>query len=402
MRERKTPGHGAEMIPGPLDWRRRWPAWAGYAASGWALAHGGAVLAATGRGSRYRGIPAGKWVAGGVLATAAAAAAASVRPWGRRVPSRAVTTGMWGATGVTTAGSAFLLLYLLELAVKGTVTDRDQNTDWPGFADRLSWTAGAALFTGASIAWRRRTRDACVYCGQQHPEGERAGLEYPEPEPPRPWVRNLAYAGCAGLLPYSVMHLLVANGRQPFGLKREDLIEGGAGGAWLEMHGIPWVDIAAGAGAFLLLGLTHRWGERFPAWTLPLAGRRVPRFLPLIPAWVTGPTLAAYGTVGGGFTALAASGLIRGRWEADQLRVAGVAMTAFGTFGTALTAAAWSYQQRTRPHCVMDAAVVERAGSAATGKPARPAATGRFRIFDVGVRTLRTLLRMTATKPGRR
>ncbi|MDG4810821.1 hypothetical protein O7634_29035 [Micromonospora sp. WMMD1120] len=391
MRRRKTPTRGAGIIPGPLDWRRRWPDWAGYAASGWAVAHGGAVLAGIGRGNRYRGVPGGRWVAGGVLAASAVAAAASVRPWGRRMPSPAVSTGMWGSTAVTGAGSAFLLLYLLELAVKGTVTDRDRNTDWPGFADRLSWTAGAALFTGASIAWRRRTRDVCVYCGKDHPDGDVAGVEYPTPEPPKPWVRYLAYAGCAGLTPYAVMHLLVANGRQPFGLKREDIIEGGAGGAWLEMHGIPWVDIAAGLGGFLLLGLTHPWGERFPGWTMPLAGHRVPRFLPLIPAWVTGPTLAIYGIVGGSFTALAAAGLARGDWEADRLRLAGVAMTAFGTFGTALTVAAWSYQQRTRPHCVLAPAVVDQV----TAPPVR---VERFRFLNVGVRTLRALLKMAATR----
>ncbi|MEK8104466.1 hypothetical protein NKG94_03490 [Micromonospora sp. M12] len=188
------------------------------------------MLASAGKGNRYRGIPGGRLIAGGVLAASAVAAAASVRPWGRRVPSQAVSAGMWGSTAVTGAGSAFLLLYLLELAVKGTVTDRDRNSDWPGFADRLSWTAGAALFTGAAIAWRRRAGDVCVFCGKDHPEGDIAGVEYPTPEPPKPWVRYLAYAGCAGLTPYAVMHLMVANGRQPFGLRREDIIEGGAGG----------------------------------------------------------------------------------------------------------------------------------------------------------------------------
>ena len=74
-----------------------------------------------------------------------------------------------------------------------------------------------------------------------------------------------------------------------------------------------------------------------------LAGRRVPRFLPLVPARIVAPTLALYGT-GSAIYALAAGYTLIG--------LGGAASLAFGAYGWALAVAAVSYQRRSRPVCV--------------------------------------------------
>ncbi|MFC7639917.1 hypothetical protein ACFQX6_01805 [Streptosporangium lutulentum] len=63
-----------------------------------------------------------------------------------------------------------------------------------------------------------------------------------------------------------------------------------------------------------------------------VAGRRVPRFLPLTPVWVVAPTLALYGLGGGIYTVLATAGIV-GHYDTETLLLAAAAMTAFG--GTA-------------------------------------------------------------------
>ena len=108
--------------------------------------------------------------------------------------------------------------------------------------------------------------------------------------------------------------------------------------------------MAAGAvgialAVFLLLGLVRPWGMVFPQWTVWLAGRRVPRFLPLAPVWLVAPTLALYGTGSLGYAFFTEYGVIG---------LGGAASLAFGGYGWALTVAAVSYQSRTRPVCVPD------------------------------------------------
>lgn len=75
----------------------------------------------------------------------------------------------------------------------------------------------------------------------------------------------------------------------PFGLSPEFYSEGLQAGMW---HSGLALAIAGLVGALLTLGLVHRWGERFPRWTGPLAGRRVPILLATIPAGIV--TLAMF------------------------------------------------------------------------------------------------------------
>ncbi|WP_193071197.1 hypothetical protein [Brevibacterium sp. FME37] len=75
----------------------------------------------------------------------------------------------------------------------------------------------------------------------------------------------------------------------PFGLSPEFYSEGLQVGMW---HSGLALAIAGLLGALLTLGLVQRWGERFPRWTGPLVGRRVPILLATIPAGIV--TLAMF------------------------------------------------------------------------------------------------------------
>ena len=53
------------------------------------------------------------------------------------------------------------------------------------------------------------------------------------------------------------------------------------------------------AGTLLPLALAHRWGRIWPAWTGPLRGRAVPRWLVLGPGLFIGASLTAYFGIAG-------------------------------------------------------------------------------------------------------
>ncbi|MFC6015327.1 hypothetical protein ACFP2T_03835 [Plantactinospora solaniradicis] len=322
-----------------MTWWRRWPYWMGYAASGLAAGYGGLLLVAvlTGRRSLV-GLPDLAAPGAGLLLAGSAMAAATVRPWGRRIPPGLVSTGVWAVTGLALAGSAMVLLNLIELFLTGAVQDRHGNADWLPFAQRLGLAGVAALFVATAISWRRRTSGGCVRCGRNHPPG-RPDRRHPAPHPAPPVVRRFAYAGCATLLPYAVLHTLGA-----FGVP----------GIEPDGYRPPWSAAVAfwaglGLAVFLLSGLVQPWGMVFPRWTLWLAGRRVPRLLPLTPVWLVAPTLALYGT---GALVLIAAGVLDWRWDGGRGLLGVAAPTAFAGYGWALAVAAVSYQRRTVPSCV--------------------------------------------------
>ncbi|MFJ9844088.1 hypothetical protein ACIRYZ_27230 [Kitasatospora sp. NPDC101155] len=122
--------------------------------------------------------------------------------------------------------------------------------------------------------------------------------------------------------------------------------------------GIDVTVLAAMVGIFLLLGLLYVWGQVFPRWTLFLSGRRVPRLLPLIPAWLTGIPLTMYGV----FLTIAAPLMAVGvlpkiKPSLPFTSSSGITWfvelggLAFGGLGIGLVVAARSYAARTRPVC---------------------------------------------------
>ncbi|WP_141576748.1 hypothetical protein [Actinomadura sp. WMMA1423] len=280
--------------------------------------------------------------AAAVLLVGAVFAAATVRPWGRSLPVRAVSGGVWAVASASLAGSCFVLLNLIELVLTGTVRGRDGNSDWSGFAERLCFAAVGALFAASAVSWRRRTALSCVRCGQVHTR-RTGGLVRPAPQAAPRGVRWTAYAGCAAFVPYFTLHALGTLG----------------GYAEVKKHYTdepnPYMLLVLllliGLADFLLLGLVRPWGMVFPRWVPLPAGRRVPRFLPLVPVWLIAPTLALYGAGGMILGILLDTGAVGSDPHWPSLGEA--ASLAFGGYGWALAIAAVSYQLRTRPRCAV-------------------------------------------------
>lgn len=260
---------------------------------------------------QFAGFPHAAWPGAAVLLLASAAVLTH-RRW-----------AAWAMAVVLLAGSCWLLLNLVELALTGTVTDRHGDPAWLAFLERLGLTAAGALLVATTV--RRRA-------GGLRPHAHAA--------PTR--IRRIAYAGCIAWLPYGVVHLLSAfgvPGLEPEGFRPS------AGMA---------IALCAGLGlaVFLLLGLVRPWGMVFPRWTILLAGRRVPRFLPIVPVWLIAPTFVLYGLGAGVYIMLVIGGGLQwhGRAGLDALGYIGLAQPiSFAGYGLALTACAVSYQLRTRP-----------------------------------------------------
>ncbi|MGC5011534.1 hypothetical protein ACLQ2R_12285 [Streptosporangium sp. DT93] len=325
-----------------IGWWRRWPWWAGHAASTVAAVYGCVLLVAAFMGYRAFlgvtdiGLPDITWPGAAVLLVGSVIAAATVRPWGGRVPPRALSAGLWAVAVPALVGSCWVLLNLIQLVLTGTVSDRLGGSDWVNLTERLCLAAVAALFVATALSHARRAAGVCPRCGRAHPP-QASGRWHPPPHAAPPGVRRIAYAGCCAFLPYLTLHTLGAVGVP-------GIEPGGFRPTWaMVFAGVCGVALAV----FLLLGLVRPWGMLFPRWTLWLAGRRVPRFLPLAPVWVVAPTLALYGTGSG---ILAGAGVLGD--GNDLFGIGGAASLAFGGYGWALAVAAVSYQLRTRPLCV--------------------------------------------------
>jgi hypothetical protein len=156
--------------------------------------------------------------------------------------------------------------------------------DWTGFLIRGLGVAGGVLTLMGTVAAQRRVRGACARCGRlpaAHPGAPRTDRA--------PWW---AYAGAYGALAGAAVRLAA------------ELV---AGLPWspTEPAGLVFLVCYAAAGSLLPLALAHRWGRIWPRWVLPLAGRDVPRWLVLVPAFMVGSGLTAYfGLVGGTYIVL--------------------------------------------------------------------------------------------------
>ena len=332
----------------PQRWASRWrgPAASGAltavnpAASVFATGFACLALMGTLLGHRaFIGIPNGALPAAAVMVSGALAVAASGRSWGDRHP-HLVSSTLVSVAVLSLAGSCFVLLDLIQLVLTGTVNDRDGDSDWPAFGERLATVALGALFAASATSWRRRTNGHCPRCGRAH-AADVARIEHPAPSTASARVCRFAYAGCFAFVPYLALHGLHAAG---VAHRFDDLYSDRSilPGSRLLVFAFLAV-VLVGPAVFLLLGLVRPWGMVFPRWCVWLAGRRVPRFLPLVPTWIVAPTLALYGT-GSAIYALAAGYTLIG--------LGGAASLAFGVYGWALAVAAVSYQRRSRPVCV--------------------------------------------------
>ncbi|MEU4426805.1 hypothetical protein AB0F81_39805 [Actinoplanes sp. NPDC024001] len=98
------------------------------------------------------------------------------------------------------------------------------------------------------------------------------------------------------------------------------------------------------AGTLLPLALAHRWGRLWPAWSGPLRGRAVPRWLVLGTGLFVGASLTAYFGVAG------MTAWIRGDLGGPFLPLL-LEMGGYTLWGVGLLVAAASYFALTRPPC---------------------------------------------------
>ncbi|MFE2105659.1 hypothetical protein ACFXAF_07255 [Kitasatospora sp. NPDC059463] len=345
-------------------WRgRRWPSrrwWADVGAAGRAVAAWGVGYAVFGAGCALGGTPLpgaplfGAAAAGWAVAAVGLAAVAAGAALAAGGPRPALRKVLWGLCGPAGAGAFGLLMDVITLLF-GQGVDSG-----PGTAQHLL----AALGTGLLAAAARSGAPAVAPAdGDPGDPGDPGGAVpvpgvAPVPSAAPGAVQLTALAGSAAFVPYVAMKLFWASGGTFAGVSGADLhaaaVRNGASGIWLtlESWGLDGTALLAGLGVFLLWGLVRPWGQVFPRWTLPLAGRPVPRWLPLAPALLGVGTLAPYGVVGVGWSALATAGVVevpRGDFPtaADTLLVAWIGLGAFAVYGTALAVAARSYWRRT-------------------------------------------------------
>ncbi|MEU8663200.1 hypothetical protein AB0C31_41870, partial [Actinoplanes philippinensis] len=100
------------------------------------------------------------------------------------------------------------------------------------------------------------------------------------------------------------------------------------------------------AGTLLPLALAHRWGRIWPAWTGPLRGRAVPRWLVLGTGLFMGASLTAYFGIAG------MAAWIRGDFGGPFLPLL-LEMGGYTVWGVGLLVAAASYHALTRPPCML-------------------------------------------------
>jgi hypothetical protein len=299
--------------------------WVPSAAAAWALAYGLVRIwwAMDGASSVPPGtdvvVFTGWYAVGLCVAAVGVALALSTARWGR-----ALLVAGWGITAALLVASAPLLLDV----VGGLLPGLGVRFHLVGLLNRTAAFAGGILLGLTTEAYRRRWRSACLFCGCTACRARPA-------RSPR-WAVWGAYAAIAGWL-----LRLGAQAAAGFGFARD-------GGMAMLLFEIGFVL----AGAVLPLALIRPWGRALPRRMPLLAGRRVPRWLLLGPAFAIAGALTVYF----GFSlAMIAVEALTGTWEPgpDALPLAFflVAMPAYLVWGLGLGAAAFGYYQATRPSC---------------------------------------------------
>ncbi|MFJ2897382.1 hypothetical protein ACIO87_21155 [Streptomyces sp. NPDC087218] len=303
--------------------------------------------------------------------------------WGRRV----VTAGLALTVPVFAMGMAALPAHFVTLA-SGTGPE-----SVTGLVHVLLSAALVSCLVLVGLSYCRRLTGRCPRCGSGHAHGHDrdAPARHPDASPAPPRTRKAVYLLLCGLLPWAAVKTVWTLGGDAFGVTAEKWKESNSGSSEavraLAAVGIDVTVLAAGLGVFLLTGLMYRWGQVFPRWVLFLAGRRVPRLLPLLPAWLTAVGLSVYGVVLVVYSPLAALGVLPapepdaelGATPAGTLWLAAFGGLAFGGLGFGLLLASRSYYARTRPVCATafdrTGTEAERPGTAVTGT-ARPGSGG--------------------------
>jgi hypothetical protein len=297
-----------------------------------------ATLAALALKSMLPGLP-GEWdyTAGFAPAWAAATAATLgavavllmvAWPRLRVVPRRVVLAAGWTACVLLVWGAAGIVFDLLRAAAVLGIPGMPPIVDWLGLLTRATALAASVLLAAATVSWQRAFRDGCARCGRVASAGTR----------PTAW---LGYTAVVLAFPYPLLKLYWALGGTL-------AVPGG------DIAGHPAIgeSIMLVGGAALSLALVQRWGRIIPGWVPVVAGRPVPRRLPLAAGWCVSGLLVTMGALAVFGSITQALGLVAGpaRGEGN----AWVVWMVYGSwllYGLALGGATWAYQQQTRVRC---------------------------------------------------
>lgn len=343
------------------DGARRWPAWAPSAAVGWAVVFASVQLVWAATGVTVPWSPRVDYAPPAQLLLALLALLAGAACWATTLELR--RRGRAGVAAVLALCVPVFATGMLSLPAHFvTLVSFSGVESATGLAHVLLDTVGVVLLLLTGVSYRRRLRGRCARCGQEHQGDHYGPLRHPGASTASRRTRTTVYLLMCGLLPWAGAKTVWTLGGDALGVTAEAWREENEGGSAvteaLARVGVDVTVLAAGAGIFLLLGLMYPWGQVFPRWTLFLSGRRVPRMLPLVPAWLTAVGLSVYGVALLVYTPLAAVGVFdKPEPEGAFTTASGLLWMiafggmAFGGLGFGLIAAARSYTARTRPVC---------------------------------------------------
>jgi hypothetical protein len=246
---------------------------------------------------------------------------------------------------------AGLILYSYLLAISLVAMVFAQYGDWASLLTRAAGMTGGVLTVACAVAEQRRVRRGCSGCGRVH---GRSPERRTDPTPR--WAYLAAYIAVAGCVARVAAWVI------------DEVRPGRPSSLALDSAFTLFVVLLVLAGTVLPLALVHRWGRIWPRWAVPLAGRGVPRWLVLGPAFFVGASLTGYFGVAG------MTAWILGKGNLAGATVWKLSMKMFGytLWGLGLLVAATSYYGLSRPDCPLSEVAIPRPhGSAHRPRPGR-------------------------------
>ncbi|SDU33456.1 hypothetical protein [Jiangella alkaliphila] len=280
---------------------RRWPEWAPWAATLWALGYGLTALGWTLTGAGYPIDPTDRdssmallgdvpadvgaplFAAVALAAAGTGAVMARYRPgayiprWWRRFAVGLGATFALVLLVVVPTTRLLALLGYLPMIVFRAPFDAEIRADVAaalGVEDvhQLVALVGGFLWAGATVAYARRTAGSCARCGRPDRSASVAAVLR--------WGRVAVYVAAAIPALYAVTRWVWVAG-VPMGMDEQQYDDARADGS---LWAAAWLGSFALVGTVLTLGLVQRWGEVFPRWVPMLRRRTVPVGLAVVPA----------------------------------------------------------------------------------------------------------------------
>ncbi|WP_255258127.1 hypothetical protein [Bacillus sp. AFS018417] len=275
----------------------RWPLWIGYGAVGWSLLYGAVQLYWLLGGGGYpfkRGemdlfaamvtyLPS---KVGGLIFVilcllGIVIGVAMQKTWRNVFPRWLILTFAWGF-------AVALLLFIPDISLIMVMAYAflfKFAFNWI-MLNQVICIIGALLWIMTAVAYQRRTRDACEYCGRTE-NGNTFLLVR--------WGRWLTIIAALAPIPYALTRFAWAL-NIPLGVDPQFLHDFSKLNPTAQITEWVFGSICIGGG-ILTLGLIQKWGEIFPRWFPFIGGKRVPIMLAVVPASIIAIAVTAAGFV---------------------------------------------------------------------------------------------------------